>query len=237
MKRFILAVSIPFFSSSLLAQALFKGEAAPVTPHNWTGYYGGINIGGVKNTMDITDNQATSFNATLQQTMNPQPTAGLQIGYRRQLDPTKTSGVFGIELSANVANATFDKNYGSPFALYQLESKHTLENYCLLQLMGGIAADRTLFFLVGGLSWTNISGNTTSTNAVPFFNSFSVSKKMWGTSVGAGIEYAITEKISARLKVDVITPNTYTTSDNLGDRFQIANNITQGTLGLNYKFD
>jgi len=241
MKRFKLAasifVSISLLSSAAFAQAALKGEVMPaVAPYNWTGFYAGLNAGFVNHTMNITDTQAASFLATIQQVSNPRFTGGFQAGYRRQLDLTRVSGVYGLEFSADFSNAGFKKEYGSPFALYQLSSENELKDVCLLQLTGGIAADRTLLFLAAGLSWVNITGSTTNLDNIPFFNGFNVNTKELGTAVGGGIEYAYSDTISVRLKIDVITPNTDSSSDNTGNTYQISNNIVQGTLGVNYKF-
>jgi len=231
-----LFVSTLLLSSTAFAHTSLKGEMMPVAAYNWTGFYAGLNAGAVNHTMNITDVQATAFHSTIQQVSNPRFSGGLQAGYRRQLDLNYVSGVYGVEMDANFSNASFSKEYGSSFAIYQLSSKNVLNTVCLLELIGGIAADRTLLFLAAGLSWANIAGSTTNLDDVAFFNSFNVNKKEVGTALGAGIEYAFNEKISARIKVDVITPNTYSTYDNTGDIFQISNAIVQGTLGINYKF-
>lgn len=232
-----LFISVSLLSSTVFAHILMKDEVSPSRiSYNWTGLYGGLNIGAVQHTMYITDNQATTFNATIQQTSNPHFTGGFQLGYRRQMDLTQVSGVYGVEFSAEFSNDTFYKQYGSASATYQLNSTNELNDLCLLELIGGIAAERTLLFLAAGLSWTNISGTTNNVSTIPFFNSFSVEKKPLGATVGGGVEYAINDKFSARLKVDVIMPNTYSTSDNIGDTFQISNNIVQATFGVNYKF-
>jgi opacity protein-like surface antigen len=241
MKQFRLATSVlisaSLFSSIVFADTVMKDLPLSTTaPFNWTGFYGGLNIGAVRHTMNITDNQATSFNATIEQVANPGLTAGFQVGYRRQTDLTHVSGVYGVELSANLSNLTFDKEYGSPFSLYQLEIKNELKNLCLLQLTAGIAADKTLLFLAAGLSWTNLTGSVTDQSGAPFFNSFNINQKVLGTALGAGAEYALSEKFSLRFKVDVITPNQYSVSNSAGDTFQISNSVVQGTLGLNYKF-
>lgn len=229
-------VSSLLLSSTTFAQGLTKDEATPAAAYNWTGFYAGFNAGLVNHTMNITDDQATTFLATIQQVSNLKFTGGFQAGYRRQLDLTRVSGVYGLELSANFSNAQFEKEYGSPFALYQLNSENTLQTVCLLEFIGGIAADRTLLFLAAGLSWANITGSTINQDSIAFFKSFSVSKNEFGSALGGGIEYAFSEAFSARLKVDLITPNTYSTSDNTDDHFQISNTITQGTIGVNYKF-
>ena len=240
MKQFLTARSIMtslFVSASLLSPiSVAHASRNDTTFFNWTGYYAGINAGAVKHTMNVTDNDATSFYATIQEVSDLNFTGGLQAGYRRQLDLNKTSGVYGLEFIADFSNATFNQDYGSPFALYQLSASNTLKNIYLLQLMGGIAADRTLLFLAAGLSWANIAGTMTSMDDVPFFNEFSTSKTAFGTAVGGGIEYAFSKAISARFKLDVITPNAWLTIDDAGDYFQISNNIVQATVGVNYKF-
>lgn len=233
-----------FLTSSIListasyANVSLKGEAFAATPseYNWSGFYAGLNAGLVRHTLQMTDNQAVSYYATIQQTGNPKLTGGLQVGYRTQMDLTKASGVFGLELAANFANDQFKKEYGSPFALYQLESTSKLKDIVLLELTGGIAADRTLLFVAAGLSWVNLSGSVTNVDGLPFFNTYQLSKKEFGTALGAGIEYAFTQTLSARFKMDVVTPNSYTVSDNTGNHYLIANSIIVGTLGINYLF-
>lgn len=241
MKQYKLAITIlactSLLSSNSFAKTIMKDETAPTVaaPYNWTGIYAGINAGIVNHTMSITDTQGTSFLSTIDEETNPRPSGGLQFGYRYQLDPTKTSGVFGAEFSLNFSNANFEKNYGSPYATYNLDSQNTLHDVCLLELMSGIAADKTLLFLSAGFSWVSIDGNTTSLNGAPFYNSFSTSKNVFGTAFGAGIEYAINQRFSARIKVDVITPDSYSTDDDTGNSFQISNSIVQSTVGLNFK--
>lgn len=242
MKQFklvaLLLVSASLFSMAASAHVSYKGEMTPATvcdQHRWTGYYAGLNLGLVQHTLSMTDNQAASFNATIQQVGNPALTGGFQAGYRRELDLSQIAGVYGVELSANFSNTTFTKQYGSGFALYQLHAKNTLNNVFLLQFIGGIATNKTLLFVSAGLSLTNISGNVVNQSTVPFFNSFNVDKHPLGTAFGGGVEYAYNDAISVRLKVDAITPNAYTTSDNTGNSYQISNSIVQATLGVNYQ--
>ena len=218
----------------VFAHVLSKDAA--INFYNWSGLYAGVNLGAVKHTLKMTDDQAVTFNATIQQDANPQVTGGFQVGYRRQLQPARASGVYGLEFSANFSNATFSKEYGSSYALYQLDSHNALKDTLLLQLIGGIAADRALLFLAAGGSWINVSGNVVNEDGLPFFESFSLSKKAFAFAFGCGAEYAVNERVSARIKVDVINPSTYVTTDDVSNTYQIANNIVQGTFGVNYRF-
>ncbi|MCE9500306.1 MAG: hypothetical protein K8R21_07400, partial [Leptospira sp.] len=131
MKQGKLATSL-FVGLSLLSSVAFAGGLSNEEdilvvenePYDWTGYYAGLNAGIVKHTLSMTDNNASSFNATIQEVANPKFTGGFQLGYRYQMDPDHTSAVYGAEFSANFSNATFSKTYGSPFALYQLNAEN-----------------------------------------------------------------------------------------------------------------
>jgi opacity protein-like surface antigen len=243
MTVFMVRASI-LLGASMACNAVFSEDLVEKEPiahtasqnHHWTGIYGGFNVGAVKHTMSVTDNQATTFYATLQEVSNPNFTGGLQLGYRRQLSQSPVSGLYGLEFVADFANTTFKQVYGSPYALYELSAENELKNVCLLQLMGGIAVDKTLLFLAAGLSWTNLTGSMVSEDTLPYFRSFNANKQAFGTALGGGIEYALNKAISARFKLDVITPNAYLAFDDIGDDFQITNSIVQGTFGINYKF-
>lgn len=238
MKLSQLSASI-LICTSLCATPVFASplsKDAAITFYNWSGVYAGLNVGAVQHTMNITDNQAVTFNSTIQQVANPQFTGGFQLGYRHQLEPAHTSGIYGLEFSANFSDATCNKEYGSSFALYQLSSHNSLKDTLLLQLIGGINANRTFLFLAAGGAWVNIKGSVVNEDGAPFFDSFRLSRKAIAPALGCGVEYAVNEKISARAKLDVISPHTYTRTDNADNTYQIANNIVQGTFGINYRF-
>lgn len=223
--------------SLTLSAALFLSSTyAGSSQHNWSGFYAGANIGIIKHTLSVTDNQAASFYATIDQITNPKLSGGLQLGYRRQLNPQRVSAVYGLEFSANFSNASFSSIYGSTSALYQLQAKNELNNLQLLQLVGGIAVERTLFFIAAGLSSTHVSGSLVNMDGVPFFETLTLNKTSIGWALGAGVEYALTTKLSARFKVDVLEANAYTAYDDVGNSYQIASSNVQGVVGVNYKF-
>ena len=124
--------------AALFSHALFSHTPLPATtePYHWTGFYGGLNIGALKHSLNMTDNMATTFNATIQQIGNPELTGGFQLGYRRSLELALASGLYGLEFTGNFSDATFKSNYGSPYALYQLDAENQLKNNFLLQLIG-----------------------------------------------------------------------------------------------------
>ena len=89
---------ILFFCSAGLASPAPNKDAtiAVASQHKWTGFYIGGNLGAVKHTMNVTDNQATSFYATIQEVSNPQLTGGLQLGYRRQLQYSSLTHFYSL---------------------------------------------------------------------------------------------------------------------------------------------
>jgi outer membrane immunogenic protein len=221
-------------SASLFSPVAQASEKDPRTAYDWSGFYAGLNAGFVKNKMTITDVNATSFYASLQEVTNPKGTVGVQAGWRRQLKLAQASGVYGVEVSANLSDAQNHRRYGSPFALYEFETDYKLKNVYLLEVIGGIAADRALLFLSAGVSWNRVDGNMTTLDSVPFFSTVHIKPKNVGAAVGGGVEYAFNDTLSARVKVDVICPNTRYVNDTLGAQFGVASTIVQGALGINY---
>ena len=140
----------PLLTAGSLITLALTAHATPA--FNWTGFYAGANLGAVNHTLDLTDADGTTFLATIRQESNPKWTACLQTGYRRQIDMTGLSGVYGAELDLNFANAEFEKQYGSSFALYSLHSDNQLKITSTVEALAGLAADRVLLFLTGGFS-------------------------------------------------------------------------------------
>src|ERR1700733_4895000 len=107
----VLPIVIACFASCVSAQPYMKDDTLPARHRDWTGFYIGLNAGVVNHTMDLTDTNAVFFNATVRQVSDPKFTGGIQGGYRRQLDCNWVSGVYGVELSANVTDARFSTQY------------------------------------------------------------------------------------------------------------------------------
>lgn len=242
MNYFQLAVSV-WISASLLpgltfASVLSKDEliSPPIAEgYDWTGFYAGIDLGLVKQTMNITDTQATTFYATLQQEFNPRFIGGFQLGYRHQINPARVTAIYGLEFNANFSDSKSTREYGSPFALYQLSTVNQLKNLHLIEFLAGIAVEQSFFFMGAGFSWTQVNGYVSNINGIPYFNSFTLNSRRISPALSAGVEYAFSDKISARFKVDAVSTNAYSAYDNTSNTYQISNTITQGTFGINYK--
>lgn len=225
------------FSSVTFANASYKGEVMPLMPayYNWTGFYAGVNVGGVDYTSYVTDIDQFDYDSTLRLDPNASWTGGLQIGWRYQVNNAPAAGVFGVEGSFNWVNHTYSTTFGGGGAVPDYDISTKLKNIWMIQAMGGIAADRTLLFLGAGVAWVDVSGSWVSLDG----NSkrdFSTSKNQVGGVLSAGVEYAFTDMISLRLKVDDVVTKRYSNSNDDGFTFLTSNNVVQATLGLNVKF-
>jgi outer membrane immunogenic protein len=226
---FILA---SLFTSVTYAKVSYKGEVAPMAPaFSWTGFYVGANVGGVGYSQYVTDIDESDFDSTLHLDPNGKWSGGAQIGWRYQVDCAMASGVFGIEGSVDWTDAKYSRTFG--VTDYDIDTK--LKSLWMVQAMGGIAVDRTLLFLGAGAGWADLDGSWTDL-AGDTTRNFDTNKTVVGPVVSAGIEYAFTDMISVRAKVDELFASRYTRTDGRGNSFLINNNIVQGTIGLNVKF-
>lgn len=211
----------------------FKGEAMPVMPSyfSWTGFYVGANLGGIGYSQYVTDIDEADFDSTIHLDSDVKWSGGLQLGWRYQVDCALASGVFGIEGSADWTNAKYNKTFG----VSDYEIKTELKNIWMIQAMGGIAAGRSLLFLGVGAAWADVDGSWTDL-AGDTTREFSTNRTAVGPVVSAGVEYAFTDMISVRVKVDDFMSKHYSNSDGNGNSYLSTNNIVQGTIGLNVKF-
>lgn len=226
---FILA---SLFTSATFAHTSYKGEVPMAPAFSWTGFYIGANVGGVGYSQDITDVDQVTFGSTLHLDPNGSWSAGAQLGWRYQVDCALASGVFGIEGSVDWADADYSRTFG----LDNFTVKTKLKNLWMAQAMGGIAVNRTLMFLGIGAGWANIDGSFTDFIDADTTTTFNINKTVVGPVVSAGVEYAFTDMISVRVKVDDLITQRYTRSNDFGNDFRITSNIVQGTVGLNIKF-
>lgn len=207
---------------------------APSCQPLWTGFYVGIDAGLSEHTMSVTDLDYDVNGGTLDQTSRNDFSPGLHIGYREQLNQQPISGVFGIEAAINWVNSSYNESYDGIPPNYQISSK--LRNYETLQLIGGLAANRTLLFLSAGFAygdfegaWIHVRGNSDES-----FNN--LGDNVFGLVAGAGVEYAFTDTIFLRAKVETASFNRYSSSDADGSTNAINNYVTNGSIGLNWKF-
>jgi outer membrane immunogenic protein len=196
MKKLALAACfLMSVSGSGLAADLAAAPVEPIAPvyvpYNWTGFYAGVQAGyqfgkvsGPYQNAARTDSGPYSFD----------PDSGLiggYAGYNYQYN----SIVLGIEGDGNavVGSKTTDHDIylGVP---YVVRAEQTWSANARLRL--GYAIDRFLPYVAGGVAFGNIKTDYTYPG-VPFISE-TTSRVGW--TIGAGLEYAFTDNVIARIE-------------------------------------
>ncbi|MBB4051110.1 outer membrane immunogenic protein [Devosia subaequoris] len=104
------------------------------------------------------------------------------------------------------------------------------------KLRGGMAFDSLLLFGTAGVA---AGGITASVNPVPGGATGSFSSTVWGWTVGAGAEYAVSDAISVKAEYsyyDFASVNAPINTIATGGSTDIKSNAHVAKLGLNYRF-
>jgi outer membrane immunogenic protein len=209
MKKFLLAALMAGVATGAWAADLPTRKAPPapmpayVAPvFTWTGFYVGVNGG-----YGLGSGASSAFGT---------PSGGLvggTVGYNYQV------GQFVAGLEGDLDWADLTKSGANPAGLYSTR----IDTLLTTRARAGIALDRALLYVTGGYA-----GAETNTSIVG-----------WGTQsdwrnagvVGAGLEYAFTNNISAKAEY-LYAPFAGQTID--GQKSNL--NLSLIRAGLNYKF-
>jgi outer membrane immunogenic protein len=228
----------------------YPAAAAPMPParYNWTGIYGGGQIG-----MDFLQDTATQTTTTLLQNsgnglkVTPYGViGGAQIGANYEFAPW----VVGIEASWDstyLTGATVGPAL-EPSVVGGVTQRFTSSPQWIATATGrlGYAANDLLFYAKGGAAWMRVDytqevlvGGIVSSTSL-------LTPTRTGFVVGGGIEYGLTEALSARIEYDFYdfgTANyTFSLVEPLGGTSlamptSIQSYVQAVTVGLNYRFN
>ena len=235
---------------------------APVPAFTWTGFYVGAHAGYLWNDSDAklvaVDGQFLPRDVelgTVPRKLSVEQDGvlgGVQAGYNMQ------SGMFvlGVEADVSWTDAESDATFSAPDrllfngtplqgAITNTVSRTELEWLATFRARAGVAVDRALFFVTGGAAVGEMN-NRFSIN-IPDFGYFSPvwsrSGTEWGWTVGAGVEYAVTNNISIKaeyLYYDLEDHKIHGTDgppfvgESIDYKFKNDGNIVRG--GLNVRF-
>ena len=182
MTRFLIGALMAGVAASAFAADLPSRKAAPymapayVAPQfTWTGVYFGVNGGG-----GWASTSNGSFGGLSGWTLGGTAGANYQMG----------QFVIGAEGDWDWANVSHTQ--GTWVGSNRMNVNETLT----LRARGGVAFDRVLLFVTGG--YAGVNGNATFWS--PYFPWNSGSQNQWisGGAIGAGVEYAFTNNITAK---------------------------------------
>jgi len=202
------------------APAMYVPTAAPV--YNWGGVYVGINGGwafGTSSWSDPVFGNTGNFNAS-----------GFLVGGTAGFNYQMGQFVLGVEGDGDWSNL---KGTSTSAAAGCNVFACTTQSQWLATIRGraGVALDRVLFFGTAGGAFANVQA---AAGALPFSSTSAA-----GWTAGAGIEYAITEFLTAKIEyLYVGLQNSSCGTANCGGTtttVTLNENVIRG--GLNFKFN
>jgi outer membrane immunogenic protein len=248
------AAMLVAFAAAMPAQAASPTPPAPA--HSWTGCYGGFNAGGARTSTDVSYIQGGGFlltsplgdRAYMTDLASPAVaatgfTGGAPLGCNLQAG----SVVWGVETDINYLHTDASRFAAGviPSSLNHVSSTVTASTDWLYTLRGriGVTADRALLYATGGLAVGNEKFSQTFFHFVnSSTESGTASSVKAGWTAGAGIEYAISNSLSAKIEyLHVELPsasfpaiNSVLSDYNADNRGRLREDIVR--FGLNWKF-
>jgi outer membrane immunogenic protein len=235
-------------------------------PYNWTGFYAGLNVGGgwlQDSGSSYCVDPAGVRNGATCQVLPPGATGrvngsgvlgGAQAGYNWQFGQT----VFGFEADFQGSGIRGSTSVSGPFGFAgggglalpagTYTASESLDWFGTVRgRVGYLVTDRALLYATGGLAYGQVSASTvfTAPNVGTTYSGRRSSTEV-GWTIGGGVEYAITQSISAKLeglyynlgKETVIGSETPLTFAPAGYQHNKTFETDGGLIrvGLNYKF-
>jgi outer membrane immunogenic protein len=220
--------------------------------YDWTGIYGGINVGGgVLN--DVVTNTTTTalLNAGTQTKLSPfAVVGGAQAGFNIEFAPF----VIGAEGTFDWSDISGTQVTPSLQPTISENSTSTPKWYATATAKAGFAANDFLFYAKGGAAWMNVHYIQSVAGGI-VQSTQSITDTRSGFTVGGGVEFGMTENLSARLEYDFLDFGTKTYNFNnlgfnaagaavgtpltpIGAAPMSIKSVTQLiTVGLNYRFN
>jgi len=202
-----MAIATPARAADITPAPSYYPPAAPLPPamYNWTGIYAGGNVGGGLLSDSISQASTTKTTTNIPGTQTAHPAGiigGAQLGANYQFD----RWVIGAEAAWSASNLS---GYGigsttfSPVAKVSQE-RNTSNPLWLTAVSGrlGYAVNDVLLYAKGGGAWMHVQYIQDLLATGSTVNSQTLNVNRSGFVAGGGIEYGLTENLSARLEYD-----------------------------------
>jgi outer membrane immunogenic protein len=205
------AADLPSRKGPVLAPIAY----APV--FTWTGFYVGVNAGYGWGTVDST-------NLGILPTFSDPDgfIGGGQIGYNYQMGQI----VLGVEADFQGADLKASVTGGG------FTARNELNYFGTVRARVGYAVDRFLPYVTGGFAYANVKTAITGPGI-----GFSDDSTQYGYAIGAGLEYAFTNNLTAKIEylyVDLERERINTVFGTTGAK--VGTDFSVVRAGLNYKF-
>jgi outer membrane immunogenic protein len=215
--------------------------------YNWTGFYigGHAGAGFLQDSFQSTTTTVLQNSGSTTDVNKTEFLGGAQAGYNYQFAPWVV-GVEGSFSWSNIDGSAIAPTLLTPGTGVQERSRSSPNWLAAATGRVGYAADTLLFYAKGGIAWmaARYREDLLAANGGTI-SSFSVNNTRTGFVVGAGVEYGMTENLTARLEYDFYDFGSQNYTFNLTapgptsvvQPVSIKSNVQAVTVGLNYRFN
>lgn len=188
-----------------ITQAAFAANKIDYPALNWKGVYLGVHLGSGLGQAHFSDPFGPSIFGDLVRT--PIFLGGGQVGYNWKLG--RTPWLFGIETSASdlLSEGTFT---GNAFSGFYISQNCRVRPKIIATITGRVGTvmgpkGECLLYLKGGPAWIHNKADLVTNGFLPVpVLTTSTTYSKWGTTLGGGMEYALTPAWSVGLEYDYL---------------------------------
>jgi outer membrane immunogenic protein len=235
----VLLSSVVFLGLTIGAMAAdlpSRGAPAPVASvpvFTWTGFYVGVQAGYGWGTYKAAFSGANGVTTTEYDSEGF--VGGAHIGYNHQF------GSFVVGVEADIEGTGLDGNGGVRFSDGSvLSASPDVSVQGSLRARLGVALDRVLIYATGGLAYANFENDYSLNDTVTGrITDASFDNSEWGWTLGAGVEYAFTDNLTARVEYRYTQFSGYQNDDAAffdGASYDFDPDFHTVRVGLSYKF-
>ncbi len=192
---FLVVLSGAAFAADLPSKKMAPIMEAPALAFSWTGAYVGGQMGYFGSRVTGPFTNSTGTNSSAYSINKSSFLLGAYAGYNYQFAGNIVVGVEG-DVDAVLGNRGRRNGIQSSIGgLNDVTARQTYNGAIRGRL--GYAYDRALFYVAGGFAFGNVKTTYAHAGLVPFLG---VNSQRTGYTLGAGLDYAITNNIIARLE-------------------------------------
>ena len=239
MKKLLLRTAILLATATGASAAdlspAYKAPPPYVPAWTWTGFYGGVNLGGGwargTETGTVTGLGSISTSTTFSGVIG-----GAQLGYNWQA----SSFVFGLEADVDGSGQSVTFGCVAFGAACGASVTDRVNAFGTARGRLGVAFDRWLVYATGGFSWQNVSRTATATVPGILSATATTSATRGGYAVGAGIEGALWGNWIGGVEYLYLDTGTWTANSitvgafTATESLRLQNSVVRGRLS--YKF-
>jgi opacity protein-like surface antigen len=207
----------------------FYTKAAAATLYHWAGAYVGANFGGAFSSGE------TVLTPIGSDTINPSGVlGGVQFGYNYLLAPT---WLIGIEGELDWTTAQGKSNFVDPAGTASLSVTSDHRWYDSLSGRIGHVTGPLMLFVKGGVAWMNADYTMQVNSGLDGSTLTNTTRTGW--SVGAGLEYMLGSRWSAKFEYDHLDFDSKTLGfvNPFGNSVTLQTAVNEVKAGVNYHFD